>query len=87
LKGVIFEHDLNLLVRAFKPPLPDWFDEFRVMFEENRKEWNEDRFFNYDLEDPPKTRTIKVGPKYLPIADDVPDEDIEAYFTPKKKET
>ena len=85
LKGVIFEHELNLLVRAFKPPLPEWFDEFKVLFEKNSKEWNEDRFFNYDIMDPPEPRTIKVGPKYLPIADDVPDEDIEAYFTPKKE--
>ena len=85
LKGVIFEHDLNLLVRAFKPPLPEWVEDFQVLFEKNRKEWTEDRFFNYDVEDPPEPRTIKVGAKRLPIADNVPDENIEAYFTPKKE--
>ena len=86
LKGVIYEHELNLLVRAFKPPLPEWLDEFKVAFEENRKEWTEDRFFNYDLDGPPEPRTIKVGPRYLPIADDVPDENIEAYFSERKED-
>jgi len=85
LKGVIFEHELNLLVRAFKAPLPDWFEDFKVKFEENREAWDEDRFFNYDLDDPPEPRMIKVGPQYLPIADDVPDENIEAYFTPPER--
>jgi len=86
LKGVIYEYNLNLLVRAFKPPLPDWFDEFNTLFEKNSQTWSRDRFFNYDLDDPPEPRTIKVGPQRLPIADDVPDENIEAYFSERKKD-
>jgi hypothetical protein len=81
MKGVIALDDTNLLVRAFKPPLPEWYDDFMAL---DRSKWDKDRFLNYELEEKPK-RKIRLGRLELPVADNVPDEDIEAFFTPKAK--
>jgi SAM-dependent methyltransferase len=76
LRGRIMIDGLNMCVRAFKEPLPEWYDEWEVLDTDG---WDRNRFFNYELEEP---RLIKVGGERIPIADNVPDEDIEAYFTP-----
>ena len=78
LKGKIMIDNLDMCVRAFKEPLPDWYEEWKELDTEG---WDKNRFFNYELEEP---RVIKVGGERMPITDDVPDEDIEAYFTPKR---
>jgi SAM-dependent methyltransferase len=80
LKGVIMESNLNLLIRAFKSPFPEWMEEFGQLDKTN---WTRSRFFDYEVDDPPEPREIRVGSLKLPVADDVPDENIEAYFTPK----
>ena len=79
LKGRIMIDGLDMCVRAFKKPLPRWYQEWNEIDATN---WNKDRFFNYELDGPPEARKIKVGPQYLPVSEDVPDENIEAFFTP-----
>ena len=81
LKGVILEDKLDVLVRAFKPPEPEWADEWRLL---DKSDWSRERFMDYDIEEP-KDRKIRVGKLELPIDDSVPDEDIEAYFTPSTR--
>jgi predicted SAM-dependent methyltransferase len=80
LKGKIMLEGVDLCVRAFKDPIPDWYEEWRGL---DATEWNRNRFFNHEIEEPP--RAIKVGKLRIPIADDVPDEDIKAYFTPSTR--
>jgi SAM-dependent methyltransferase len=83
LKGkIFFDGKLNLCVRAFKEPLPEWYDEWKGL---DTSGWTMDRFFNYELEDPPEPRAIKLGGERIPIDDSVPDEDIEAFFTPSAR--
>jgi SAM-dependent methyltransferase len=83
LKGrIMIENKVTMCVRAFKPPLPDWFDEWMKL---NTQGWTQDRFYYYELEDPPDARKIKLGRIEIPITDDVPDENIEAFFTPSQR--
>lgn len=82
LKGFILEQKAELVVRAFKAPLPDWFDEWMKL---DKTDWTRERYLDNDLEVPEK-RAVRVGNLELPISDDVPDEDIDAYFSPPRSE-
>ena len=79
--GVLVDNVLNLAVRAFKPPEPEWAEEWMSL---DKSDWSRDRFFNHELE-VPEQRKIRVGKLELPIDDSVPDEDVEAYFTPSTR--
>lgn len=61
----------KLCVRAFKPPQPDFAKGWIHL---DKSDWDEARFFDED------TRAIRLNGFYMPVAPDVKDEDIEAYF-------
>lgn len=71
-----YELEGRILCRAFKEPVPPFVSGWRHLDKEG---WSEAAFFDSD------TKAIKIGGQYIPMDASIPQENVDAYFTPEEQ--